>query len=192
MTIQKQVDIFLRKSTCIKFNDQKPNKPGIYAICCDQDFIYVGQSKDIGKRWKNHEKTAHIELLENLGHKIEFYYLTIENHLLNLQPEILTDIETNLIKALNPLLNSVKPKPRDKQVEPSTQPSTQNEQNQKYKISLRIDGNLLDKFNQKAQELETTKANLLEYCIESYFNDQDLKTENEKLKAKIQQIQKIL
>lgn len=98
---------FLRSSRKVKSFNQFPSSEGVYLIryLNNEEWIplYVGRSKDLYQRWKQHHRKPEIELLQTMGIKLEFSYL-VEDPMTKLNITI-EELEERLIKEFNPKLN---------------------------------------------------------------------------------------
>lgn len=77
--------------------DKLPKRSGVYIVFTDSELLYIGQSKNIRARWKNHHKTADIQ-----QHKdVTILWLAIE-------PDGISEVERLLIGRLLPSLNGIR------------------------------------------------------------------------------------
>ena len=92
------------------------NVSGIYAITCEDHIVYIGQSKNIKKRWSQHktaiQKSSELKyhyLRQGLSHKKPVKFVLLEKTTQNL-----TQREKQYIKHYKPILNKEYIKEYDK------------------------------------------------------------------------------
>lgn len=94
-----------------QFFDRLSDRPGLYAVQVDGNFLYVGKSnKSIRKRWRSHHKKRFLDFLLSYGKQVRFYYWCLPNleNLKTSNTKILETLEKELITQLSPLLNQRK------------------------------------------------------------------------------------
>lgn len=92
-----------------------PDRPGLYAICHAGEFIYIGMSGvSLLKRWKSHHKTSNLKIIQRMRSHFTLYYWTLPNidqmydpNRIKEQKKFLLQVEKEMIKLLNPVLNGV-------------------------------------------------------------------------------------
>lgn len=93
---------YVHESGCVKFDNRGllPSIPAIYIVFDDDEILYVGQSKKLSQRWNSHNLLKDIKEINEVK-SVNIAWINCNN--INL----LTSLESILIKELEPRFNSV-------------------------------------------------------------------------------------
>ena len=133
--------------------DKLPSLPAIYFVLNQANEIqYIGQSKDLLKRWKSHHK---LKDLKNVRQpKIAYLIFNL--------PDLLYEVEQALIEYFNPPLNL------------DTRFKLKGDEKRKVR-SMRVTDEVWQKWGDLAAEKNMTRADYLEWITKEYIRQKESK-----------------